>query len=180
MPIASRAVRLTSDVCGARILEQMPTQTRSYPVDTRFQKPNVSQTARLEALRHVGLFQGVSKRSLVLIDRLSVVRTVLPGEVLVAEGDTGSDMMVVLDGKASVTRGTRKLTELSVGQAIGEMALLDNQPRSATVTALEPMRILAINGPAFRKLLSKVPGLTEALLATLCSRLREANAADQL
>jgi len=158
----------------------MPTQMTGYPVDTRFQKKAVTQTARLEALRHVGLFQGVSKRSLMLIDRLSVVRTVLPGEVLVTEGDTGSDMMVVLDGKATVTRGTRKLSELAVGQAIGEMALLDNQPRSATVTALEPMRILMINGPAFRKLLAKVPGLTDALLATLCSRLRDANAADEL
>jgi sigma-B regulation protein RsbU (phosphoserine phosphatase) len=151
----------------------MPT---GYPIDTRFQKQTVTQTARLEALRHVGLFKGVSKRSLVLIDRLSVVRTVLPGEVLVKQGDAGSDMMVVLDGKASVTRGKRTLTELSVGQVFGEMSLLDNQPRSATVTALEPTRVLVINGQAFRKLLAKVPGLAETLLATLCARLRETNA----
>ena len=89
--------------------------------------------------------------------------------------------MVVLDGRASVTRGTRKLNELSVGQVLGEMSLLDNQPRSATVTAVEPMRMLVIHGPEFRKLMNKVPGLTDALLATLCARrLREALAATDL
>ena len=84
------------------------------------------------------------------------------------------------DGFEQVRKGTRKLTELAAGQVFGEMALLDNQTRSATVTALEPMRMLVIPGPAFRKLLAKVPGLTDALLATLSARLREADAAADL
>jgi CRP-like cAMP-binding protein len=85
--------------------------------------------------------------------------------------------MVVLEGSAAVTRGSHKLGVLSVGQVFGEMALLDDQPRSATVKALEPMRMLVIPGPAFRRLLTTVPGLSDALLATLSMRLREANAA---
>ena len=157
----------------------MPRLT-GYPVDSRFTKKAVPQTVRLEALRQVGLFKGVSKRSLIRIDQLSEVRSALPGAVIVAQGDAGNDMMVVLEGRASVTRGTRKLNELSVGQVFGEMALLDNQPRSASVTALEPMRMLVIHGPEFRKLMSKVPGLTDALLATLCARLRDAHAAADL
>ena len=157
----------------------MPQMT-GYPVDTRVTKRAVPQTVRLDALRQVGLFKGVSKRSLLRIDQLSDVRSALPGDVLVTQGDPGNELMVVLEGRASVTRGTRKLNELSVGQVFGEMALLDNQTRSATVTALEPMRMLVIHGPEFRKLMAKVPGLTDALLATLCKRLREAHAAADL
>ena len=157
----------------------MAQQLTGYPIDNRFRKETVTQAERLEALRHVGLFQGVSKRSLVHIDRLSTVRTVSAGEVVVAEGDPGHEMMVVLDGSAAVTRGKRKLRELGVGAVFGEMSLLDHEPRSATVTALEPTRLVVIDGRAFRKLLSKVPGLSESLLTTLCRRLRAAdNAAD--
>jgi CRP-like cAMP-binding protein len=151
-----------------------------YPVDTRFSKQPVTQTVRLEALGKVGLFKGVSKRSLIRIDQMSEVRSAFTGDVVVAQGEPGSDAMVILDGSAAVTRGNRKLGVLSVGQVFGEMALLDNQPRDATVTALEPMRMLVIHGPAFRKLMAKVPGLTDALLATLSMRLREANAAAEL
>ena len=151
-----------------------------YPVDTRFASRPIPQSARLEALRHVGLFKGVSKRSLVQIDQVSEVRSALKGDIIVAQGERGSDAMVVLEGSAAVTTGRRKLTVLSVGQVFGEMALLDDQPRSATVTALEPMRMLVINGRAFRKLMTKVPGLSDALLATLSMRLREANAASDV
>lgn len=158
----------------------MAPQMTGYPVDTRFSRPPITQPTRIDALRKVGLFQGVSKRSLVLIDRLSEVRSAYTGDVVVAQGDVGTEMMIVLEGKASVTRGNRKLNELSAGQIFGEMALLDSQTRSATVTALEPMRMLVIPGPGFRKLLTKVPGLTDAVLATLSVRLRETQAAADL
>jgi CRP-like cAMP-binding protein len=148
-----------------------------YPIDTRFASKPVPQTIRIDALRKVGLFKGLSKRSLVRIDQVSVVRTVLKDDILVAQGERGSDAMIVLEGSAAVTRGNRKLKVLTVGDVFGEMALLDDQPRSATVKALEPMRVIVIHGPAFRKLMHQIPGLTDALLATLSARLREANAA---
>ena len=151
-----------------------------YPMDSRFASKPVPQTVRIDALRKVGLFKGMSKRSLVRIDQVSVVRTALKDDILVAQGERGSDAMVVLDGSAAVTRGDRKLKVLKVGDVFGEMALLDDQPRSATVRAVEPMRLIVIHGPAFRKLMHQIPGLTDALLATLSARLREANAAADL
>jgi CRP-like cAMP-binding protein len=155
-------------------------QMTGYPVDPRFAHKPIPQPVRLEALRHVGLFEGVSKRSLVQIDQVSEVRNVLRGNIIVAQGERGTEAMVVLAGSAAVTRGRRKLGVVSVGEVFGEMALLDDQPRSATVTALEPMRMLVIDGRAFRKLMTRVPGLCDALLATLSTRLREANAAADL
>ena len=148
-----------------------------YPIDTRFASKPVPQTVRIDALRKVGLFKGLSRRSLVRIDQVSVVRAALKDDTLVAQGERGSDAMVVLEGSAAVTRGNRKLKVLTVGDVFGEMALLDDQPRSATVKALEPMRVIVIHGPAFRKLMHQIPGLTDALLATLSERLRAANAA---
>jgi CRP-like cAMP-binding protein len=152
-------------------------QLTGYPVDTRFRKDSITQNDRLEALRCVDLLRGLSKRNLILIDRLSTVRTVPTGEVLVAQGAPGTEVMILLDGTARVTRGRRTVRELGPGHVCGEMSLLDKQPRSATVTALEPTRMLVIDGPAFRKLLSKVPGLSESLLATMSMRLRAADAA---
>lgn len=147
-----------------------------YPFNTTSRRPAVKQTVRLDALRQVGLFKGLSKRSLVRIDQVSEVRTAEEGDVLVAQGDIGSEMMVVLSGTATVTRGRRKMNELGVGESFGEMALLDKQTRSATVTASGPMQLLVIDGPTFRKLLTKVPGLTDSLLSTLSRRLRDADA----
>ena len=158
----------------------MQPRLTGYGVDPSIRKQELNQAARLKALGRVGLFAGLSKRNLIRIDQLGQVKTARKGDVVVAQGDKGTDMMIVIDGSASVTRGRRKLGELSPGQVFGEMALLDEQPRSATVTALEPMRMLAISGPAFRKLLPKVPRLTEAVLSTLSTRLREANAANDL
>ena len=155
-------------------------QLTGYPFNTTPRRPTVKQTVRLDALRKVGLFKGLSKRSLVRIDQVSDVRSARAGDILVAQGETGSEMMVVLSGTAVVRRGNRKVGEIGVGESFGEMALLDRQTRSATVTATGPMELLVIDGRAFRKLLTKVPGLTDSLLATLSVRLREAHAAAEI
>lgn len=154
-------------------------QLSGYPFNTTSRRPAVKQTVRLDALRQVGLFKGLSKRSLVRIDQVAELRTAEEGDTLVEQGQIGNEMMVVLSGTAVVKRGNRKVSELGVGESFGEMALLDRQTRSATVTATGPMQLLVIDGKTFRKLLTKVPGLTDSLLATLSIRLREAhNAAD--
>jgi CRP-like cAMP-binding protein len=152
-------------------------QLSGYPFNTTSRRPAVKQTVRLDALRQVGLFKGLSKRSLMRIDQVADVRTAEEGDTLVEQGQVGSEMMVVLSGSAIVKRGNRKVSELGVGESFGEMALLDKQTRSATVTAAAPMQLLVIDGATFRKLLTKVPGLTDSLLATLSIRLREAHKA---
>lgn len=148
----------------------------NYPVDNSVRRSSVTQAARIKALGKVEMFEGLSKRNLTKIAQLSTVRKTHKDEILVVEGQKGSEMMIVLDGRAVVRRGKRKLGELGPGEVFGEMALLDDQPRSATVTALEPMRLLEVSGPAFRKMLPMVPSLTEAVLAGLSKRLRDANA----
>lgn len=155
----------------------MQKRTSQYPIDPSVRKRAVNQSKRIEALGRVPLFSSLSKRSLTRIDRITAVKNAREGDVLMREGDAGTEMMVVLDGRASASRGKRKLGECTTGQWFGEMALLDKQPRSATITALQDMKLLVIPGDEFRKMLVKVPGLAEALLSNLSDRLREANAA---
>jgi CRP/FNR family cyclic AMP-dependent transcriptional regulator len=106
-------------------------------------------TVATEELRAIGLFGGLTDEHLHhLVDTLEVV-TPPPGETLFREGDAGRDMFVVLEGEVEVLKRSRSDTEARVallgpGDWFGEMSILDVQPRSATVQALAPSRLLRI------------------------------------
>jgi CRP-like cAMP-binding protein len=147
---------------------------KGYPVD-RSAAPRVpNQSTRIQMLRQVPLFAGLSSRNLVRIDKIARVGNVGPGRVLMTEGAPGNELLIVLEGRAEVRRGDAIVGECGPGEWVGEMALLDDQPRSASVVALEPMRLLAISRADFRKLLPKAPRLAETLLASLSMRIRAA------
>jgi CRP-like cAMP-binding protein len=158
----------------------MGSRMAGYPFDKQFAggaKPN--QKHRIEGLSKVELFEGLSKSNLAQINKIAWVRFAQAGEVLVREGEPGDEMLVVLDGTASVSHDGKEFATCAAGSCIGEMALLDDEPRSATVTATEEMRVVVIPRAEFRKLLPKLPALAETLLATLSRRLREARATPQ-
>jgi CRP/FNR family transcriptional regulator, cyclic AMP receptor protein len=154
----------------------MQPRLTGYPIDQRFSgRPKPTQDARIQALARVALFRDLSRRNLARINRVSKVVYAHAGDVLMEQGGKGTEMIVVLEGRASVQRGTRTIAECGAGDCLGEMSLLDNEPRSATVTALEPMRLLTISSGDFKKLLPSAPRLAEALLATMSRRLRDAH-----
>jgi CRP-like cAMP-binding protein len=81
-----------------------------------------------------------------------------------------------MDGSARVEVSARKRSRLEPGQYFGEMSLLDGGPRSASVLAETPLRLLVIKRRDFTTLLKEAPELTQSLLATLSQRLRQAEA----
>lgn len=87
----------------------------------------------------------------------------------------GREPLIVVDGQATVRRDGRQLAQLSAGDVIGEMSLIDGKPRSATVTADTNMTLLVIHGRAFKPLLQSVPGMAEGILTALAERLRQAD-----
>ncbi len=101
------------------------------------------------------------------------------GEIVFREGDTGDATYIIRAGWVAVVKGDFKLPTViayrGVGEMIGEMALLENRPRSASVVALEELRLLRISRENFEKLLSKSPTIDVSLLRMLSSRLRSAN-----
>jgi CRP-like cAMP-binding protein len=98
-------------------------------------------------------------------------RDVRPGDVLIREGAHAQDAYFVLDGEADVSIDGRVVGEVQRGEFVGEMALLSHAPRSATVTARTPMRLLVVGAAEFGGLFAR-PALARHIAETLTERLR--------
>ncbi|HSJ46947.1 MAG TPA: cyclic nucleotide-binding domain-containing protein [Euzebyales bacterium] len=133
------------------------------------------RNTKIDALRRVPLFADLTDKQLHGIEAFVDEVEVDAGRVLVDQEGFGNELLIVVDGTAEVTRDGRHIADLGPGEAIGEIALLDGKPRTATVTAKEPMTLVTVSKRAFDTVLDRVPGLPHALLRTLAARLREAD-----
>lgn len=137
----------------------------------------VSQDDKMKRLEEVSLLEGCSQRQLRAVARIAEVVEVDAGTVLARTGQAGDEFFLILDGSARVDVSPRKRAKLKPGDYFGEMSLLDGGPRSATVTADTPLRLLVIKRRDFATLLREAPDLTQNLLATLSRRVRQAEQA---
>jgi CRP/FNR family cyclic AMP-dependent transcriptional regulator len=126
---------------------------------------------RLEILREVPAFRNLSNRQLHRIDALVDEVSVPAGHVLMREGQPGRQSVIVVSGRAEVSLRGRTIAELGPGSFVGEMAMLDSGPRTATVRAMSPMRLLVI-GPAAFSTLMEVPAVAGPLVKEMAGRLR--------
>jgi CRP-like cAMP-binding protein len=122
----------------------------------------------------VPLFRNLSRRHLKRIASLARTRRFAPGTSIVRAGEPGSTFYVLLDGTARVVTPKGRARRLKAGDFFGEMALLDESPRSADVVADGEVLAMTINCNAFRKLVRREPALALELLRTLAARLRAA------
>jgi CRP-like cAMP-binding protein len=111
--------------------------------------PEFDSTLTVEALSHIGLFGGLGPEMLEFIAGTLRMSTLSPGEIVFREGETASAMFVVLSGEFEVLKQSKRgidarVAMLGAGDWFGEMSILDVQPRSATVRALAPARLLLI------------------------------------
>jgi CRP/FNR family transcriptional regulator, cyclic AMP receptor protein len=136
------------------------------PVARRSQKLDLSS---------IWLFSTVTPRELRLVAKALDELSAPAGTVLIEEGTIGREFFFVVEGRASVRRGGRKVALLGPGDYFGELALLDRGPRSATVVADTDMILLNMSQREFYGLLEDVPPLARKLLAAMASRLREAD-----
>jgi len=128
-------------------------------------------------LKKIQLFEGLSDRQLRQIARLADEVDVPAGKTLMRAGDTGREMFVIVDGQVVVRTARGRGTKLGKGSFFGEMSLLDGGPRSATVEAVTPARLLVVGQREFYELLAEAPAIAKRLMRTLSERLREADAA---
>jgi CRP/FNR family transcriptional regulator, cyclic AMP receptor protein len=107
------------------------------------------------------------------------VRTFKPGEVLFEEGTKGREMYVINEGTVGVYKqtpdGMIELAKIEKGGVIGEMSLLDNMPRSATVKAIDTAKALLINELTFHNAVQEIPGWLNSIIKIVVNRLRDAN-----
>ncbi len=131
-----------------------------------------SRGVYIEHLRRVTLFAGLSKKELGLVAGAGTEVDVTAGTVIMEQGHHGVDAFVILKGTFVVRRNGRKLAELSAGDIFGELALLDDGPRSATVECTSNGSVLAIHRGEFRLVLDEIPALSHKLLAAMAGRIR--------
>jgi CRP/FNR family transcriptional regulator, cyclic AMP receptor protein len=108
-------------------------------------------------LKDIPFFSGLSKRELATVAQLTDDVDVEAGAVLARQGDFGQEFFVIIDGTAEVLRGDEPIAELGPGEFFGEMALIDEERRTATVRALSPMKLLVMSRNSFRTVDRSMP-----------------------
>lgn len=103
------------------------------------------------------------------------VRKFMPGDKIVREGDSGDEMYIILQGKVTIEVGDIIVGEMASGDFFGEMSLIDNAPRSATVTAQEATLLFAINDKNFERIIAWEPTIAIRIMKSLSKRVRELN-----
>ena len=126
---------------------------------------------RVERLRSVPLFRSCSDKELAFIASRADEVDIQAGRVLTEKGKSGGDFFIILEGKAEVDAGQGKRT-LGPGEFFGEIALIDNGPRTATVKAATPMRCLVLGHAQFRDVLHQNGEIAVKILRAVTERLR--------
>lgn len=131
---------------------------------------------RILFLRQVPLFENLAPEELESIAELASERVFSTDEFLCRQGETGDELFVVVDGRVRVEKQvegiTKTLRQLDVGEHIGELAVLREQPRSASVIAEGTgVRTLVLSGQAVRSILRDRPEVAMAMLTSLAERL---------
>ena len=132
---------------------------------------NRKPSERVEVLSRVPFFEGFDAEDLQRVVELSDEVTLRAGSVVVDQGDPGTDCYVIVDGTASVYVRGEHVASSGPGSMVGEMALVDHRPRTATVVADSDLDMLRFDSAAFRKLLDEMPKASERIMTVLRSRL---------
>jgi CRP/FNR family transcriptional regulator, cyclic AMP receptor protein len=134
----------------------------------------------VELLGRVPVFATLEHADLERIAQLAVPRQFEPGQVVFREGDASDTCYIVRSGQARAIRThgdgrTITLATFGPGDIFGELAMFEDERRSATVEAVEPTSVVAVLGPDMRRLMSEHPGIATRLVIALGRRLREMN-----
>ena len=132
---------------------------------------------RHEVLHSLPIFSACNRRELETVGSMADEVRLREGVVLTAEGEPGHECFVLLSGGADVTIGSQVVAHLDAGEIVGEMALLESEPRTATVVTTEQTRVLVMTRPVFNAVLEKCPNLARRVMRTLAHRLRDVQAA---
>jgi CRP-like cAMP-binding protein len=131
----------------------------------------LGKNAKIDLLKQVPLFAGCSKAELREVAISTDEIDLRNGHVLTREGRSGREFFILVEGTASVTQDGNEIAELRGGDWFGEIALLTHRPRTATVTATSPVRVLVLTDRAFRRVVETMPRIALKVLASVGQRL---------
>jgi len=131
----------------------------------------------VKMLQNVPLFSTLDRKKLRTMAEGFKERKFNPGEIIEKEGDNGVTFCLIAEGSVEVKKGKKTIAKLGRGQYFGEMSLLDNQPRSATIVAIEPTTCLIMTSWNFLSFLQTDSKLAIGVMKELARRLRETDKA---
>ncbi len=134
---------------------------------------DMTTNTTIAALASIELFAGLSKKELAAIDRLMTPIDIKAGKEVIKEGTAGREAFIIVEGTASVWRDGKLIASVGKGAVLGEVALLANRPRTATVQAETAMTVEVLNRREFEQLLDQSPAITRKLLVATAKRVHQ-------
>jgi CRP/FNR family transcriptional regulator, cyclic AMP receptor protein len=131
----------------------------------------LTKNEKVELLERIPLFSECAKAELIDIALSADEREAPEGDRLTEEGGRGREFFILVEGGVAVRRGGRKLADLGPGDWFGEIAILTYKPRTATVTATSPVRLLVISDRTFRRVVETTPRIALKVLRNVAERL---------
>jgi CRP/FNR family transcriptional regulator, cyclic AMP receptor protein len=132
-----------------------------------------NEDTKVQALRRAPLFEDLSRKELADLARHTEDLEIPAGEVLCKEGDTGKEFFVIVEGETEVTTNGKNVAARSGGDFVGEIALLEDTNRTATVTAKTPLRVFVLTREDFRSLVRDNPTVERKVMQALARRVVE-------
>ena len=145
-----------------------------------FKGKNMSEIDKIQFLRQVPLFKSLSDKALLDLAAITIEQSYPPKSIVFKEGDKGDALYIVKSGKINILKRNSAgidsvLVTLGKGALIGDMAIIDEQPRSATIATVQETNFLIITKEDFRDLLGKIPEISFQILKLTTERLRVTN-----
>ena len=131
-----------------------------------------SRDPKVDLIASVSMFKGLGRKELEHIAQLVDDVDIPAGKVLMRQGESGAEMFIVAAGTVRIERDGKFIRDAGPGTSIGEMALLSEGPRTATVTATVPTRILLAGHREFHQLMEQHPKIRLAILEGLTAKIR--------
>jgi CRP-like cAMP-binding protein len=132
---------------------------------------------KIQILHGVPLFADLDERSLQAVAVLAREATFKAGEILMLEGEPGDAFYVIVEGTVRVERGDRAVRSMTAGGFLGEIALVDRSPRTATATCVSDVRLLEIRAHEFERLMASLPAVDRRIRSAIDRRVRGSDGA---
>ena len=129
------------------------------------------KNAKIELLKSVPLFAQCTRKELAAVAAVADEIDLREGRELTRQGSPGREFFVLIEGEAEVRRNGRKVRTLGDGDFFGEIALVTKRPRTATVVARTPVRVLVVTDRSFRRMIEESPSMQTKVLQALAERL---------
>jgi len=133
----------------------------------------MARQSHLDHLAAVPLFSACSKKELQAVSKATDEVTLPAGKTLCEQGAVGREAFVIVSGTAEVRRNKRKVATIGPGSCVGELALLDHKPRTASVLAATDLTVLVIGAREFAGIVDEIPSIAHKLMKSLASKVRE-------